>query len=49
MSPSTEEHKPPHNVRVLQKWISAYAKEHEEGLLERRYQRWRATPRKPPN
>jgi Nucleotidyl transferase AbiEii toxin, Type IV TA system len=40
MSSSTERRKSPHNVRVLQKWISEHVKEHKEGLLERRYQRW---------
>jgi hypothetical protein len=40
VSPSDEERKPPHNVRVLQKWISEHAKEHEEGLVEQRWQRW---------
>jgi Nucleotidyl transferase AbiEii toxin, Type IV TA system len=40
VSPPARKLKPPHNVRVLQKWISEHVKEHEEGLVGRRYQRW---------
>jgi hypothetical protein len=40
MSAPAERRDPPQNVRVLQKWISEHVKEHEQGLVERRYQRW---------